>query len=90
MKVKQVLKMYGDWCSPCKVYAPTFDKVSNEMSDSGIEFVDVDIDKEENQDLLVKFKIKGVPTTVKIYDSGEFETKGGMLNEFQLKEFINS
>jgi thioredoxin 1 len=90
MKVVEVLKMYGTWCGPCKVYSPVFDKVSSEMVDSEIKFVDVDIDKEENQDLLVKFKVKGVPTTVKIYDSGEFQTKVGMMNETQLKEFINN
>lgn len=90
MKVKQVLKMHGTWCTPCKVYAPVFEKVSNEMADSGIEFIDVDIDKEENQELLVKFKIKGVPTTVKIYDSGESQTIVGPINEFQLKQFIDN
>lgn len=90
MKVKQVLKMYGTWCGPCKVYAPVFEKVSKEMSESGIEFLDIDIDKEENQELLIKFKVKGVPTTVKVYETGEFQTLVGMVNEFQLKEFVNS
>jgi thioredoxin 1 len=90
MKVEKVYKYFGTWCGPCKVYAPVFEKVADQMALSKVEFIDVDIDKPENSDLIIKHKIKGVPTTVKVYENGDFESKVGMINEFQLREFITS
>lgn len=90
MKVTKVYKYFGTWCGPCKVYAPVFDKVVNQMALSSIEFIDVDVDKPENADLVVMHKIKGVPATVKVYESGDFESKVGMMNEFQLREFVSN
>jgi thiol-disulfide isomerase/thioredoxin len=90
MKVAKVYKYFGTWCGPCKVYAPVFDKVVNQMALSSIEFIDVDVDLPENAELVIQHKIRGVPATVKVYDSGEFEAKVGLINEFQLREFVSN
>ena len=90
MKVAKVYKYFGTWCGPCKVYAPVFDKVVNQMALSSIEFIDVDVDLPENADLVMQHKIRGVPATVKVYDNGELEVKVGMINEFQLREFVSN
>lgn len=90
MKVAKVYKYFGTWCGPCKVYAPVFDKVVNQMALSSIEFIDVDVDLPENADLVMQHKIRGVPATVKVYDNGDFETKVGLINEFQLREFVSN
>jgi thiol-disulfide isomerase/thioredoxin len=88
MKVSKVYKFYAEWCGPCKVYAPTFDRVASEMNGSGVEFENVDIDTPDSMDLVVNYKVKGVPMTVKVYEDGSHSTRVGALNEFQLKEFI--
>ena len=90
MKVAKEYKYFGTWCGPCKVYAPVFDKVVNQMALSSIEFIDVDVDLPENADLVMQHKIRGVPATVKVYDNGELEVKVGMINEFQLREFVSN
>jgi thiol-disulfide isomerase/thioredoxin len=90
MKVAKVYKYFGTWCGPCKVYAPVFDKVVNQMALSSIEFIDVDVDLPENAELVMQHKIIGVPATVKVYDNGEFEAKVGLINEFQLREFVSN
>ena len=30
---KQVIKFYADWCGPCKIYGPTFDRVKQDLQD---------------------------------------------------------
>ena len=62
MKIKKVLKMSASWCMPCKVYAKTFDTVKNEDKYKDIEFKELDVD--ENEDLVVEYGVRGVPTTV--------------------------
>lgn len=90
MKIEKVYKYFGTWCGPCKAYAPIFEKVVDQMAATNTEFIDIDIDKPENSDLIIKHKIKGVPTTVKVYENGDFKSKVGMMDEFQLKDFIGS
>ena len=64
-KVKRVLKFSATWCSPCKVYAQTFDKVSKMEEFKDIEFKAIDIENDDEAELLVeKYKIQSVPTTV--------------------------
>ena len=60
--VNKILKMSASWCGPCKVYKRTFESVANDEKYKGIDFVEVDI--EENEDLTEQYSIKSVPTTV--------------------------
>jgi len=80
----KVLKFYADWCGPCKVYAPIFDKV---VKESKIEYENIDIDKDIDG-LAAKYKIRSIPATVFIYDDGTVVKEAGLLSEEILKDFI--
>ena len=41
---KVVIDFYADWCGPCKVFSPIFEKVSQELED--VKFVRVNVDEE--------------------------------------------
>jgi thiol-disulfide isomerase/thioredoxin len=90
MNLKAIYKYYGTWCAPCKVYAPAFEKVANELSEPYLQFIDVDIDEPENLDLVVKHKIRSVPTTVKEYEDGSYVIKVGAMSEVELKQFLEN
>jgi thiol-disulfide isomerase/thioredoxin len=83
----KVIKFYADWCGPCRVYAKTFDKVSEELKDN-VEFVNINVEK-DTTGLAAQYKVASIPMTVIIKDGVE-NIKSGRLNEEQLKSLILS
>ena len=71
--VKKVIKMSASWCMPCKVYAKTFEAVKNEDKYKDIEFEELDVD--ENEDLVIEYGVRGVPTTVILDENNNVLTK---------------
>lgn len=67
--MSKVLKFSASWCAPCRAYKPTFDKVSKMDEFGDIEFQEFDVD--ENEDLAIKYGIRGVPSTIFINNKGE-------------------
>lgn len=84
MKTK-VIKFYADFCGPCKIYAKTFDKVSEELKEE-VEFVNVNVEK-DTTGLAAQYKVTGIPMTVVIKDGVE-KSKTGRMDEGNLKDFI--
>lgn len=61
------IKFYAHWCGPCKVLAPTIDKIAKE-NPLTIELESVNVD--ENPERAQDFNIKGIPSVVIIADDG--------------------
>lgn len=83
----KVIKFYANWCGPCKVYAPIFTKVRQELESQEIQFEEINIEDPIYQSVVKSYKITGIPTTVVVKD-GQEKVKPGGLNEQQLKQFI--
>ena len=83
---KQVIKFYADWCGPCKVYAPTFDRVKQDLQDI-VEFKEVNIENDPDN-LSGEYKVKGIPLTVLVEDGKILKSQSGRIPEIQLREFI--
>lgn len=58
----KVLKFSAAWCGPCKAYATVFEEVAKMDEFKDVEFVNLDV--EDADDLVSKYKISSVPTTV--------------------------
>ena len=83
---KVVIDFFANWCGPCKMLAPIFEEVSNELSD--IKFAKVDID--EVEDLPKMFGIMSIPTLL-IFEEGKLVKKiSGYLGKDELIKFINN
>ena len=83
---KQVIKFYANWCGPCKMYGPTFDRVKQDLQDI-IEFTEVNVENDE-ENLSGEYKVKGIPTTVLLEDGEIKKSQSGRMGELQLREFI--
>jgi len=42
---KVVVKYYADWCGSCRLFAPKYNRLSNDERFSGIVFLDVNAEK---------------------------------------------
>ena len=83
---KKVIKFYADWCGPCKMYGPIFERVKQELQE-GIEFVEINVE-DDPENLSGEFKVRGIPHTVILEDGEKIKEKSGRLSEADLKELI--
>ena len=79
---KKVLKFSASWCQPCKALSKTIEGMTIETP---IEEVDID----DNQELAVEYKVRGVPTLVMLDDDKEVKRITGALSSTQLEEWLN-
>lgn len=81
--MKTVIKYGAGWCGPCKMYAPTFNKVAGETS--GVQFESVDVDSGDPR--ILEHGVRNVPTTV-VIENGQVRKQTGNMSAEQLKAFI--
>lgn len=81
----KLIKFEADWCAPCKMYSPIFEKV---VKENGLNHQIVNVD--EDIELANKFSVRSVPTTI-IVDEQEKELGRslGVISESELVDFID-
>ena len=67
--VPVLVDFYADWCGPCKMVAPTMDKLSEEYAGK-VKFVRINVD--DNQGLASKYDIMSIPTAM-LFKNGTLE-----------------
>jgi len=85
--MKKVIKFWAPWCGPCRMYAPTFDKVA-EKYDGQVEFINVNVD--EDKELSNQYNVRSIPHTVLVKEDGTVLSKTGLLSETDLEELVLS
>ena len=68
------VKFWATWCQPCKIFAPTVEKLDKEFEN--ITFLS--IDAEQVQSIVKRFKVRSLPTILIIADGEEVERISGM------------
>lgn len=81
-----VVDFFATWCGPCKMLAPVFESVSEEVSDA--KFVKVDID--ESLELAQKFGISTVPTMMIFKDGKVVDKLVGFMPKENLKAKVEA
>lgn len=82
--MKQVIRFTASWCSPCKMYAPIFEKVASEVSGAKFETIDVD----SGDQRVIEYGVRNIPTTVVLEGNKVISKQTGLIREDQLKQMI--
>ena len=75
----QVIDFNATWCGPCRMFAPTFEKMEKKY-EGKITFLSVDVD--ENPDMAAQYEVQSLPTVVYINAEGKTaDVNVGLLSE---------
>ena len=84
---KQVIKFYADWCGPCKVYGPNFERVKQELQSDEIIFTEINVET-DTENLSGEYGVRGIPHTVLLENGVKVKEQSGRMPDEMLKKFI--
>lgn len=80
-----VVDFWASWCGPCKMMAPVFSKLTEQMQ-SQLRFAKVNT--EEAQQTSAQLGIRSIPTLILYHQGKEIDRLAGALPEQQLRQWI--
>jgi len=83
---KAVIDFYADWCGPCQMMKPVFEKVGKEVK--GINFYKVNVDN--NAETASAYSVRSIPTIVFMKDGKEVDRVLGVMYEEDFKKKITA
>jgi thioredoxin 1 len=79
-----LIDFWADWCGPCKMFAPVYDKSSDKHQD----LVFAKVDTEAQGELAAAFQIQSIPTLMIVRDKVAVFAQPGALPEAALEDVI--
>ena len=80
-----VVDFWADWCGPCKMMAPHFDRVAGHL-EPGVRLAK--LDTEANPATAGRFNIRSIPTILMFKDGHEVARKSGAMDANMLSNWI--
>lgn len=80
-----LVDFWASWCGPCRMFAPTFEKVGEEMADT-VKFAKVNVDEQE--ELARRFRVMSIPMLVVLKAGQPVKKTIGALGEEELRDFL--
>jgi thioredoxin 1 len=81
-----VVDFWAPWCSPCKMVAPTLDKLANEYAG---QLLIAKVNTDENQQWAMQYDVQGIPTMLFIAGGKIIHRQVGVLPEPMLRTVIS-
>lgn len=85
-EIPVMVDFYADWCGPCKMLAPTVEKLAKEF-DGKIKIGKLDTDS--NQQIAAKYRVMTIPTLLFIKGGEVVDTVIGVVSEDTIVEKLN-
>jgi len=82
-----VIDFWAEWCGPCKIMGPEFDKVAEEL-DGKVKFGKVDVDQEF--ELAQRFEVMSIPAMVIMRNGQEKDRTVGAIGKKDIISAINN
>ena len=83
--VPVIVDFWAPWCNPCKMIAPTLDKLAKEYDGK---LLIAKINTDDNQEWMMKFGIQGIPTVLFVANGKVVHRQVGALPERMLREIV--
>jgi thioredoxin 1 len=81
-----LIDFWADWCGPCKMFAPVYDKSSEQHQD----VVHAKLDTDANQELAGALGIQGIPTLMAFREGVLVFNQAGALPAKSLEEVVSA
>ena len=82
---KVIVEFCAEWCGPCKMMKPIFERVAN-SNQSDVQMYTMNVDM--NRESAASLGIRSIPT-VKVFNTGEvIHTQVGVMNESQINDMV--
>jgi thioredoxin 1 len=79
-----LVDFWAEWCGPCRMFAPIFEKLAEENAD----IVFAKVDTEDQQALAAEFNIMSIPTLMIFKEKTVVFAQPGALPEHALADLI--
>ena len=79
-----IIDFWAPWCGPCRSFAPTYEKVSEDQPD----VVFAKVNTEEEQELAMHFQVRSIPTLMIFRDSIIIFSQPGALPESAFRDLV--
>jgi thioredoxin 1 len=82
-----VLDFWAPWCGPCRMLGPIINELNEDNIGKDVTIAKVNV--EENQELAVKYGVRGIPTVIIFKDGEEQTRKVGVASKSEFQTIID-
>ena len=79
-----IVDYWAPWCGPCRSFAPTYEKVSEDFPN----VVFAKVNTEDEQEIAAQFSIRSIPTLMIFRDQVIIYSEAGALPEASFRELV--
>ncbi len=83
--VPVIVDFWAPWCNPCKMIAPTLEKLAQENEGK---LLVAKVNTDENPEWMMKFGIQGIPTLLFVSSGKVMHRQVGAIPERMLREVV--